>query len=546
MRGRRHKLNLALIILLILQISSILYLISNESENPNENDSLNSLYSIKIERKNSFSYLNINSNDLKSANYWNLTGSPIFINGSSEWNSTAFGEDWCSGNGSLNNPYIIENVIIDGQNSENCIEIRNSNVYFIIRNCILNNAKWEALRAGIYLYNVMNGKIINNTCSNSDSGICLFYGDYINITENFLLDNGYSGIELESFNDHNIISNNIAINNNQHGIRVKGDSDFNTITENIVEGHIYSGILIQGGSNNNNVSRNTAINNNPLWGIWIYNSDFNTIEDNLVSNNGQHGIYIEESNNNNIVDNKITDNGGNGIHFYSWSEDHCENNLIKSNKVTGNLGHSVYVDSYCINNEIFFNAIVDNDYPVRDDGINNTWDNGTIGNYWSDYNGVDANDDGIGDIPYIISGSSSSQDNFPIWDNKPPKSNIFYIPYNSTNTVVKSTYFTLFADDGIGSGISVIRYKINDSIWFNYTGPFTLSKYQYGDTLISFHSIDNKGNVENPNSILVNLIKLPDNPIIPSFDIFILSCIFCLISVITINIHLRNKTLSRN
>jgi hypothetical protein len=50
-------------------------------------------------------------------------------------------------------------------------------------------------------------------------------------------------------------------------------------------------------------------------------------------------------------------------------------------------------------------------------GSSNFWDNGSIGNYWVDYKGVDDNGDGIGDTPYVI--SSEAQDRFPLmnpWD----------------------------------------------------------------------------------------------------------------------------------
>jgi nitrous oxidase accessory protein NosD len=42
----------------------------------------------------------------------------------------------------------------------------------------------------------------------------------------------------------------------------------------------------------------------------------------------------------------------------------------------------------------------------------NIWDNGTIGNYWSDYEGLDSDEDGIGDTPYII--NENNQDNHPL------------------------------------------------------------------------------------------------------------------------------------
>ena len=41
----------------------------------------------------------------------------------------------------------------------------------------------------------------------------------------------------------------------------------------------------------------------------------------------------------------------------------------------------------------------------------NFWDNGTGGNYWSNYTGVDSNGDRIGDTSHII--NKNNQDNYP-------------------------------------------------------------------------------------------------------------------------------------
>ena len=40
------------------------------------------------------------------------------------------------------------------------------------------------------------------------------------------------------------------------------------------------------------------------------------------------------------------------------------------------------------------------------------WDDGQRGNYWSNYKGVDHNQDGIGDTPHII--DVNNQDNYPL------------------------------------------------------------------------------------------------------------------------------------
>ncbi len=51
---------------------------------------------------------------------------------------------------------------------------------------------------------------------------------------------------------------------------------------------------------------------------------------------------------------------------------------------------------------------------------NTVFDNGALGNYWSDYTGADANHDGVGDTPYIIGGTL--QDNYPLM-----------VPFNISN-----------------------------------------------------------------------------------------------------------------
>ncbi len=65
-------------------------------------------------------------------------------------------------------------------------------------------------------------------------------------------------------------------------------------------------------------------------------------------------------------------------------------------------------------NTIYHNNFVDNvnAQVVTSTSIDNDWDNGSEGNYWSDYTGTDADGDGIGDMPYIIDGSN--QDDYPL------------------------------------------------------------------------------------------------------------------------------------
>ncbi|GAH68445.1 unnamed protein product, partial [marine sediment metagenome] len=139
---------------------------------------------------------------IKRSGTWNLTGSPILIDDldvNLNWSKTALENDWCSGSGTWDNPYKIENVTIDGQSLNSCIEIKNSNVYFIIQNCIVYNSG-PSDESGLYLFNVNNSRIINSTCSNNNNynfGIRLSSSNNITIFGN-VANNNYHGILLEN------------------------------------------------------------------------------------------------------------------------------------------------------------------------------------------------------------------------------------------------------------------------------------------------------------------------------------------------------------
>ncbi|MFX1498866.1 MAG: SBBP repeat-containing protein [Promethearchaeota archaeon] len=87
-----------------------------------------------------------------------------------------------------------------------------------------------------------------------------------------------------------------------------------------------------------------------------------------------------------------------------------------------------------------------------------------------------------------------------------PISVISFTPYSGTNKVIKDTEFTITANDGAGSGVSLIRYKVNNSAWITYTGSFNFSSYSDGYYEITYQAIDTVNNVETEKSILVQLI----------------------------------------
>ena len=121
-------------------------------------------------------------------------------------------------------------------------------------------------------------------------------------------------------------------------------------------------------------------------------------------NNTVTGVSISKSivgillsgNDNTISDNYIADNE-NGVYFGSNEPGNIPTGVVLS----GNQ---------FVNNIDQLSGCVCVDFNVAE--TKHTWDNGSRGNYWSDYNGTDSNGDGIGDTPYVI--DVLNEDRYPL------------------------------------------------------------------------------------------------------------------------------------
>lgn len=119
--------------------------------------------------------------------------------------------------------------------------------------------------------------------------------------------------------------------------------------------------------------------------------------------------------NNRIIGNIIHNNSSNsaGIHLYMTYRNNIAYNTLQENGEGILLEYSPSIQGFQ-GNTVHHNNFVNNAHNalVTTLSLNNSLDDGSEGNYWSDYSGVDANRDGIGDSPYIC--DESNRDNYPL------------------------------------------------------------------------------------------------------------------------------------
>jgi parallel beta-helix repeat protein len=314
---------------------------------------------------------------------------------------------------------------------------------------------------GIYLSRSSHNRILENYVRNADQGIRIwsssnssvignvFVGDGLEIWGfgNVVVDNIVNGkplIYLEEVSDYtvtdagqvilvncrNINVENLNLSNTDIGIELSMSTNIKIANNKIT--HNSFGIL-PFLSSSISINKNKVANNGN--GIRLEDSRYISLIGNNITNNGI-GIWLGSSSNNSIIGNNITNNDS-GIDF-SWS---CSNNNISGNNITHNKSGISVSPSNNNNNQFYHNNFIDNTEQVQSTDSTNAWDNGypSGGNYWSDYTGIDENNDGIGD-------SSQGNDRYPLM--APFKSfeagtwnNIAYTVDTISNSTISDFYF---------------------------------------------------------------------------------------------------------
>jgi parallel beta-helix repeat protein len=200
---------------------------------------------------------------------------------------------------------------------------------------------------------------------------------------------------------------------------------------------------------NNTITGNNVTNNwDGIYCITVYND--NCIAGNNITNNG-FGIVFWHASNDSITGNNISANQSAGILLISSQYNTIMGNNITNNQwgintECGNEGDPIPLSS---DNNIYLNNFINNSEQVNmsvvmyDSSVTaltpNNWDNGTYGNYWSNYNGTEIDHSGIGDTLYII--DASNADHFPLIHMVPEFSSFLILPFFMIATLLAVAFY---------------------------------------------------------------------------------------------------------
>ena len=346
---------------------------------------------------------------------------PIYIAGNENFTSE---NGVVGGNGTAENPYIIENLRI---NAISCvgITIMNTRKYFIMRNIeVIGNGSgsfgWFYHATPMLSQNVTNGTfthitVINPYNSTNTTGI---FADGSDLLLEYLTIHEFEiGLECEG---NNITVSNSSIFSNQVGM------------------WFFAGEFANISVHHNRVYDNSA--GIKMWGHTLYH-EYCTIYENIIENNTEAGIFFQGMSLSGIYKNSIRWNKvgidlfGGGFSGVVAGINITENEILgneigmqvgtaHSSSLTGviRIIHNIiaFSKSYgcscsCAHSNITENIFWQNNLNNGSQGYDSNYSqnlsyywNNWSGNYWSDWCEPDSDCDGFVDAPYMLDGNNTS------------------------------------------------------------------------------------------------------------------------------------------
>ena len=249
------------------------------------------------------------------------------------------------------------------------------------------------------LVNCANITVENLSLSNNIEGVKLINSDFSTF-RNLNVVNNSVGLRLIWSSGGNVISKNTIMSNGA-GISFDEGSSADIVGNNITKNGLAIGVQISSATIlENNIFDNEA-------GIGLGSSlSSATIIRNILDNNSQYNIHIGRDCYGRIIGNNIS-HSEIGVEVGRFPVSIMGNNIFDNqNGLVEPWGLGGLYQA----KTVYHNNFVNN----TEQATSGTYilDNGYEGNYWSNYNGTDDDNNGIGDMPYVIDGNC--KDDYPL------------------------------------------------------------------------------------------------------------------------------------
>ncbi len=429
-----------------------------------------------------------------------------------------------AGTGTKTSPIIIENFNISITNLVTpfkAIDIENTNLYFIIRQNIINTTSLanSFSQYAIFLNNTLNGRIFdNNLTSTQFKGYGLYIENSNTQVTNNIINNYYQGLIVKNSNvtiTNNLFENSVIAASVSNILSTLNNKKvfWNILFENNNFFHSSTGLILKG-TELFPIQYKISLKGN-IFEANVNGSDISsygvTLSDNYFFKNSGFALQLMRSLNSNITNNKFDHNRvGISINSPNYSPKfnsincglnplipeckepiinntlllHYSNITIDNNIISNQTSYGLYISANCDYNTIIENNILNNSIQAQQESKTNFWSNNKKGNYWSDYTGKDKNNDGIGDTPYVI--NNNGEDTKPLMAEESIQINnsaIVQIRLVSPDIVHSFIYYSIFIGPIIALAIVTVigaiiyKYKKYITTLSSSQEKLTFSKY---------------------------------------------------------------------